>query len=80
MGYKCCACEKDFKGKLEYCIPEGFANNRDHDNKPLCDRCGSEPTPTLDEICKKLDQDIWRRRFYAQLEKKRSTKKGKGKR
>jgi hypothetical protein len=53
----CCFCKREIKGEPEFCVPEGFANNRKHDGKPLCQACGSQQTPTLDAICQLLDAE-----------------------
>jgi hypothetical protein len=58
MSYQCCFCGKDFEGENEYEVPEGFPTNSTHEHKPLCVGCGSLPTPTLDEICQKLDAEL----------------------
>jgi hypothetical protein len=58
MTNVCCYCKNKIKGKPEYCVPEGFPTNPIHDEKPLCYPCGSQPTPTLDEICQRLDMEF----------------------
>jgi hypothetical protein len=58
MPYQCCYCEKEFNGKNTYAIPEDYPTNKAHELKPLCGRCGGRETPTLDEICEKLDNDL----------------------
>ena len=65
MAFTCCYCEKPFRGKNSYCVPEGYARNPSHDGKPLCDGCGGKPEPSLDEICRKLDLEVVRRRKMA---------------
>jgi hypothetical protein len=36
---------------------EDFAKNSEHDLKPLCHAYVSKETPTLDEICERLDNE-----------------------
>jgi hypothetical protein len=50
----CCYCQAPVP-VVKFHIPPGYANNPEHDGKPLCVACGSGPTPTLDEILLALD-------------------------
>jgi hypothetical protein len=56
--YECCYCKKKIDGQAPYSVPEDYASNPEHDGKPLCEECGGKPTPTLDEICRKLDAEF----------------------
>jgi|WetSurMetagenome_2_1015567.scaffolds.fasta_scaffold198845_1 hypothetical protein len=53
----CCYCKREIVGKTNYCIPEGFPADTRHELKPLCDRCGGSPLPTLHTICEFLDKE-----------------------
>jgi hypothetical protein len=59
---KCCFCGRRIRSKeAPFCIPEGFPRNSEHELNPLCWTCGNEETPTLGEICEKLDRELERR-------------------
>ena len=56
---RCCYCKKRIRSReAPFCVPEDYARNSEHDMKPLCHACGSKETPTLDEICKRLDLEM----------------------
>jgi hypothetical protein len=55
---RCCYCKRAIVGKVQFRIPHGYAQNSAHNNKPLCVVCGSKPTPTLDDICERLDKEL----------------------
>ena len=55
----CCYCgEKIETEEAPYCVPEGYPRNPVHEMKPLCWECGHDVTPTLDQICEKLDREL----------------------
>ncbi len=57
MSFRCCYCKKDYDGEHNFEVPPGYPDDPAHDGKPLCDGCGGGPTPTLDEICARLDEE-----------------------
>jgi hypothetical protein len=63
MPYTCCYCRRTMKGKAPFCVPEGYPNNKVHELKPLCRKCGGSELPTLDEICAALDADLLREKL-----------------
>jgi hypothetical protein len=76
MPYQCCYCEKEFNGKNTYAIPEDYPTNKAHELKPLCGRCGGRETPTLDEICEKLDNDLRKKEPALWPPRSKASKKG----
>ena len=64
---KCCYCKKTIQGEVQYSIPEGYPRDPRNDGRPLCAVCGGGPTPTLDEICWALDEELADRRLRVLL-------------
>ena len=58
MAAVCCYCKRPIVGPVRFHIPPGYPRNPAHDDKPLCEGCGGEVSPTLDEICEFLDREI----------------------
>lgn len=57
MSDVCCFCKTKIEGDVNYCVPEDFPIDQRHELKPLCDTCGSDTVPTLNQICKALDNE-----------------------
>jgi hypothetical protein len=64
---KCCFCKVTIEGDVRHCVPPGYPRDPRNDGRSLCAVCGGGPTPTLDEICWTLDEELANRRYRTLL-------------